>query len=164
MASSLISGHKRTPRTAVAPQSAGLPALWNSSVQSKTPTEKHHILGRCFTKNTLVGLNGLEPSTSTMSTWHSNQLSYNPEQALLYPKTYEIASANSRALQKGAAHPHSRSAEMPFEEIRYQPHRGWRGLGSKIRKPMLLIGEIMHLNRNASRLEHRRIVCALIMQ
>ncbi len=32
----------------------------------------------------MVGLNGLEPSTSTMSTWHSNQLSYNPEQTIVY--------------------------------------------------------------------------------
>ena len=28
---------------------------------------------------TLVGLTGLEPVTPTMSTWYSNQLSYNPE-------------------------------------------------------------------------------------
>ena len=27
----------------------------------------------------LVGLTGLEPVTPTMSTWYSNQLSYNPE-------------------------------------------------------------------------------------
>ncbi len=31
----------------------------------------------------MVGLTGFEPVTSSMSTRHSNQLSYNPEQATL---------------------------------------------------------------------------------
>ncbi len=36
----------------------------------------------------MVGLNGLEPSTSTMSTWHSNQLSYNPKRLLIIHKLF----------------------------------------------------------------------------
>ena len=39
-----------------------------------------HLHYKCFTAfSGLVGLVGLEPMTPTMSTWCSNQLSYNPE-------------------------------------------------------------------------------------
>ena len=35
-----------------------------------------------------MGITGLEPATSTMSTWHSNQLSYIPSQTV--PLYYNI--------------------------------------------------------------------------
>ena len=37
----------------------------------------------------LVGLVGLEPMTSTMSTWRSNQLSYNPKRVFYYTHLFE---------------------------------------------------------------------------
>ena len=42
----------------------------------------------------MVGLIGIEPMTSTMSTWRSNQLSYNPKCISIMPK--ESAFVNSK--------------------------------------------------------------------
>ena len=39
----------------------------------------------------MVGLVGLEPMTSTMSTWRSNQLSYNPKRYFIIHNRAEIA-------------------------------------------------------------------------
>ena len=42
-------------------------------------TDRKNPENLAFQGFTLVGLTGLEPVTPTMSTWYSNQLSYNPE-------------------------------------------------------------------------------------
>ena len=41
-----------------------------------------------FSKNIMVGLNGLEPSTSRLSGVRSNQLSYNPVCKIWQPPTF----------------------------------------------------------------------------
>ena len=48
----------------------------------------YYIIHMQFSKNKLVGLNGLEPSTSRLSGVRSNQLSYNPVCKIWQPPTF----------------------------------------------------------------------------
>ena len=45
----------------------------------------------------VVGLVGLEPMTSTMSTWRSNQLSYNP---ILLPLLIYVSNENDYSMKE----------------------------------------------------------------
>ena len=59
----------------------------------------YYIIHMQFSKNKLVGLNGLEPSTSRLSGVRSNQLSYNPLHTVLY-----ISQSAGSFLYKSGSH------------------------------------------------------------
>gem|GEM_PF-1526773 len=71
------------------------------------------LVQRELRSNSLVGANGLEPSTPTMSRWCSNQLSYAPSLTI----AAAIASPAPRTV-------HSRHMHQPHQHIGQLPHVG----------------------------------------